>query len=103
MYAVVLVTLLALIASLMLQWMLSRNVSVHRVNETVRMRYLAAGVESQVAACLLNDTSYGKTTCNVPAGCSPSRIDVDRDHRFPVRVSGQGSPPSCRLRIEIQY
>jgi hypothetical protein len=96
--AMVVVVLLALIASMTLRLAFSRRVVASRADDEAAGRQRALGVESQMTACL-EGTDFGRTTCALPAssGCPPASIDGKA-----VTVTASGVPPACRLHISVE-
>ena len=94
----VLVMILAIVATGMLSLSFGRHVLLSRANESESDHQLAAGAQSLVQACL-DGTNFGKTNCHVPhaaTGCFPSSIAGKS-----VRVLSSGYPPYCQLSVTV--
>jgi len=94
----VLVMILALVATGMLWLSFGRHVILTRANASESDQQLALGVQSQVQACL-DGTAYGSEDCSVPAAakaCFPATI-AGRS----VQVLSAGTPPNCQLSVIV--
>ena len=94
----VLVMILALVATGMLWLSFGRHVILTRANVLESDQHLALGVQSQVQACL-DGTAYGSADCSVPAAakaCFPATI-AGRS----VQVLSAGTPPNCQLKVTV--
>lgn len=96
--AMVVVVLLALIATMTLKLAFLRKVAAHRADESAAGRQRVLGVESHMNACL-EGSDFGRTSCALPAvpGCPMAQIDGKS-----VTVTTSGSPPDCRLNISVE-
>lgn len=93
----VLVMILAIVAAGMLWLSFGRHVLLSRANASESNQQLAAGVQSQVLACLdLNATTYGTSDCTVPNACLVTSIAGVN-----VTVSSVGSAPNCQLTFTV--
>jgi hypothetical protein len=94
----VMVMIMAIVATGMLWLSFGRHVLLSRANESESNEQLAAGAQSLVQACL-DGTTYGSAGCSVPpaaVACFPSSIAGKS-----VQVSSLGSPPNCQLSITV--
>jgi hypothetical protein len=98
--AIVMIMLLALIASAMIRCLFARALVVHRAQELDSGRQLARAAESQIYACL-DGTSFGadRASCDVSAhrACLPSELDGHA-----VSVSASWSGGDCALSVSIE-
>jgi hypothetical protein len=96
----VLVLILAIVATGMLWVSFGRHILISRANAAESDQQLAAGVQSQVQACL-DGTTYGSVNCAIPAAaaaCFPASIGGKT-----VKVSSPSSksPPNCQLSVTV--